>query len=224
MLTAIHSFEDDAESMLEAMALNGEMMTEIRRRGLAQYLTATPHHPSNAPGTFLYLELVRSMRDILVPNGWELAEESLSFTFNNDLSIALAVSSGNTHAGDPMRSPSFKYPRGPATQAAVSGNANQLGLFDRDPRFTEYAVPATPKRVDFEKFKTWWLLHHVDPGKGVMRAELSLPIKIGNSGETDRWESRIILDPIPFDEEPDTNRLDDAPDGPDFDVDVRKKA
>jgi len=224
MPTAIHSFEDDAESMLEAIGLNGETLSEICRRGLAQYLTATPHHPSNAPGTFMYMKLVRSMRDVLVPTAWESAEESLSFTFNNDLSVALAVSSGNIHAGNATKNPSFKYPKGPATQAAIAGNASQLGLFDGVPGFADYAAPVTPRRVDFETFKTWWLLHHVDPGKGVMRAELSLPVQIGNSSETNQWESRIILEPIPFDEEPDADRGGNASESPDFDVQVRKRA
>lgn len=225
MPTAIHSFEDDAESTLEAMALSGEVMAEICRRGLAQYHTATPHHPSNAPGSFLYFGLVQAIRDILIPTGaWELAEENLSLVFNEELAIAIAVSSGDIHTGDPSRNPSFKYPKGPTTLAAVAGNANQLGLFDGDPRFADYTLPTTRKRVDFEKFKTWWFLHHVDPNKELMRAELSLPTKIGSSGETNMWESRIILDPISFDEEPDAYRLDDAPDGPDFDVDVRRKA
>ena len=206
------------------MALSGATLQEICRRGLAQYLTATPYHPTNAPGTFMYHELVHAMRELLVPVGWEFAEESLSFTYNTSLSIALAVSSGNIHAGDPTQNPSFKYPKGPTTQAAVAGNASQLGLFDGVPGFAEYAASTTPKRVEFDTFKTWWLLHHVDPGKEVMRAELSLPVRIGNSSETNQWEARIILAPIPFDEDPHTDRVSDPSDGPDFDVEVRKKA
>lgn len=123
MATAIHSFEDDAESALEGMGLNGVMTAEICRRGLAQYLTATPHHPSNAPGSLLYLELVRSTRDILVPAGWEVCEEGLSLTFNEIRGIVIAVSSGDIHAGNPKKSPSFRYPKGPMTVAAVAGNA-----------------------------------------------------------------------------------------------------
>src|SRR5680860_222664 len=221
LFTAIHSFEDDAESVLKVMKLSGATMQEVCRRGLAQYLTATPYHPANAPGTFMYHGLVQAMRELLVPAGWELAEESLSFTFNTDLSIALAVSSGNIHAGDPTQNPSFKYPKGPTTQAAVVGNASQLGLFDGVPGFSEYAVSSFPKRIEFDTFKTWWLLHHVDRGKEVMRAELSLPVRIGNSGEMNQWESRVILEPIPFDESPTTDRADDFAAGPDFDVEVR---
>lgn len=224
MFPTIYSFEDDAESVLRDMSLSSSIMEEICLRGLAQYHTATPFHATNAPGTYLYHGLVHAMRELLVPEGWEFAEESLSFTFNSDLSIALAVSSGNVHAGDPTQSPAFKYPKGSITQAAIAGNASQLGLFDGVPGFADLAVPNTPKRVAFDTFKTWWLLHHVDPYKQVMRAELSLPVSIGVGSETNQWESRIILAPIPFDEEPDADRVDNDLDGPDFEVEVRKKA
>lgn len=224
LATAIHSFDDDAESILASMGLSGEVMQEICRHGLAQFFTATPYHPVNAAGTFLYHGLVHAMRELLVPQGWDLAEESLSFTYNPELSIAIVVSSGTSHAGDPTQNPWFKYPKGPTTQAAIAGNATQLGLFDGIPAFAEYASPLTPKRVNFDAFRTWWLMHHVDTSKGVMRAELSLPVRMGSSGESSEWESRIILAPIPFDDEPEPDTSQDAPDGPDFNVDVRKKA
>ncbi len=224
MSTAIHLFDDAAESALEAMGLNHALLAEVCRRGLAQFLTVTPHHPSNASGSFLHFELVRSLRDVLVPGGWEIDDETLSLTLNQNLAVAIAVASGDIHAGNPTRTPSFKYPKGTATHAAVDGNAGQLGLFDGLSGFAAFAPAATPKRVDFDKFKTWWLLHHVDTGKGVMRAELSLPIRIGNRGETNQWESRIILASIPFDEEPDVTPAGGEPDCFDFDVPVRKKA
>lgn len=224
MGTAIHSFEDDAESVLEAMGLTRAALEEICRRGLAHYLTATPYHATNAAGTYLYHAAVHAMRELLVPTGWEFAEESLAFTFNSDRAIALAVSSGNIHAGDPTQIPSFKYPKGPTTLAAVAGNARQLGLFDDVPGFTDYATALASKRVAFDTFQIWWLLHHVDLRKGVLRAELSLPVRIGTRSETNQWESRIILDPIPFEDAPDADRAGDPVDGPDFDVEVRKKA
>jgi hypothetical protein len=224
LFTAIHTFEDDAEPVLRSMGLSGSIMQDICRRGLAQYLTATPFHPVNAPGTFMYHGLVHAMRELLVPVGWEFAEESLSFTFNSESSIALVVSSGNVHAGDRTQGPWFKYPKGPTTQAAIVGNAIQLGLFDGVPGFAEFVLPSTPKRVDFDTFKTWWLLHHVDLSKGEMRAELSLPVGVSSRGEVSHWEIRIILEPIPFDEEPEADRIDNRGDGPDFEVEVRKKA
>lgn len=226
VISAIHSFEDDAETVLQAMALSSETMHEICHRGLAQYHTATPYHPTNAPGTFMFHGLVHAMRELLIPAGWEAAEESLSFTFHSELSIALAVSSGNIHAGDPTHSPSFKYPKGPTTQAAIVGNASQLGLFDNAPGLEEFvkSPSSTPKRIEFDSFQVWWLLHHVDLRKEVLRAELSRPVQIGTGEETNRWISRIILEPIPFDDSPDANHASNTPDGPDFDVDVRKKA
>ena len=224
MDTSTHTFDDDAVSMLEAMGLSGEIMNEICRRGLAEYFRATLYHPSNAAGTFLYHELVRATRELLVPNGWDFAEESLSFTLNRELSIALAVSSGNIYTGNRTRNPSSKYPKGPTTQDAIVGNARQLGLFDNIPSMTEFAQPRAAKHVDFNKFQTWWLIHYVDLHDQVMRAELSLPTSISSAGEINQWEIRIILDPIRFDEEPSVERSDSGPDDQDVIVEVRKKA
>jgi hypothetical protein len=223
--TAIHSFDDAAESVLEAMGLSGELLAEVCRRGLAQYLTATPFHPSNAPGLLLYLELVQSLRQALVPRGWDRDDDGLALTFHDGLGIAIAVRSGDAHAGDPKRTPSFRYPESTTMQAAIGGNARQLGLFDGTPGFAAFATPATPQRFDFGKFRTWWLLHHVDAGRGVMRAELSLPVGIGDSGEADEWETRIVLGPIPFDEELQVAPAGGGdPGGSEVDVPVRKKA
>ncbi len=224
MSTAIHSLEDDAESVLKAMGLSGEILAEVCGRGLAEFLTATPYHPSNAAGLLLYLELVQSLRQKLVPTGWEVDEGGLALTFNETLGIAIAVRSGDAYTGDPKRTPSFKYPESTTMHHAIGGNARQLGLFDEVPDFAAYVAPAPPKRVDFNKLHTWWLLHYVDTARGVMRAELSLPVNIGDNGETDQWEARIILASIPFDEEPQVEPAGGGPGGSDLDVPVRKRA
>jgi hypothetical protein len=223
--TAIHSLENDAEDVLQSMGLSGEMMAGICRQGLAHYLTATPFHPLNAPGLLMYLELVKAVREALVSTGWGLDEDGLALTFNEKRGIAIAVRSGDTAAGDPKKNPSFKYPESATMFEAIESNARQLGLFDGVAGFAAFATPEKPKRIDFRKFQTWWLLHHVDTGKNVMRAELSLPVKIGEGGEMDEWQTRIILGPIPFDDEPPVEPAGGVdPGGSEFDVPVRKKA
>ena len=221
----MYSYEDDAEPILETMGLSREIMADVCRRGLGKYLDATPFHPPNAAGLFLYLEMVQALRQHLVPTGWEQNDDGLALTIHEELGHAIAVRSGDAHAGDPDKTPSFKYPESTTMQQAIGGNARQLGLFDDKPGFEAYATPAAAKRVDFDKLRTWWLLHCVDTGRGVMRAELSLPVNIGENGETDQWETRIILDPIPFDEEPDVVLADGDDSGDSgFDIPVRKKA
>jgi len=221
LASVTHYFENDAETMLEAMGLSRETLAEVCRRGLAQYLTATPFHPCNAAGLLLYLELVQSLRQQLVLTGWEQADESLALTINEELGLAIATRSGDVHTGDPDKVPWFKYPESTTMEQAISGNARQLGLFDGVPGFAAFATPSIQKRVDFNKIRTWWLLHYVDTSRGVMRAELSLPVNIGE-GETDQWETRIILDEISFDEEPDVNPIADG--DSDLNIPVRKKA
>ena len=227
MLVAVHSFDDDAESVLSEMGLSGEVMYEVCRRGLAYYHTATPFHPSNAAGSFMHHELVRATRELLVPSGWDYVEQSLSLTFNRELSIAIAVSSGTSQVGDRDRHPSFKYPKGPTTQAAVVSNAIQLGLFDNVSDFQELSSSPIPKSINLDAFQTWWLLHHVDHRKEEMRAELSLPVVIRADGDINEWRIRIILEPISFDSAAHgkgAQSFDESRNGPDFNVEVRKKA
>jgi hypothetical protein len=224
--TAIHTFEneaDEVEELLRSMGLSGEALTDVCRQGLAEYLTATPFHPRNAAGSLMYLELVKALREKLVPAGWAIDEDGLALTFNEKLGIAIAVRSGDTHAGDSKKNPSFKYPESVRMLQAIELNA-QLGLFDGVPGLAAFATPERPQRVDHSKLQTWWLLHHVDTGRDVMRAELSLPVKIGEGGEMDQWKTRIILGSIPFDDEPRVvlAGADDLGDA-DIDVPVRKK-
>ena len=58
----------------------------------------------------------------------------------------------------------------------------------------------------------------------MMRAELSLPVGFSGNGDVTRWETRIILPAIPFDDEPIIKRADNDSDGVVFDVPVQKKA
>ena len=225
MSRAIHSFEDDADSILRSMGLNREILEEVCRRGLAQYFTATVHHAKNAAGSFFYHEAVRSLRDLLISTGWEHVNEGLELTFNPELKIAIAVSSGNTCVGDRHRQPAFKHPKGPMTGTAVAGNTRQLDLFEGITELASFALPTVPARVSFSEFQTWWLLHYVDQVHGNVRAELSLPILTAGSEETNQWEIRIVLDPISFDYElsvtSDDGRGDEG--SVNLDVDVRKK-
>lgn len=227
MTTVIHSFESDesdAESVLEAMGLNGNLLRNVCQNGLAAFLTATPYHPPNAPGSFLYHELVQSLRQALVPLGWEIDQSGLALTFNESLRIAIAVRSGNLYTGNPARTPWFRYPESTTMQEAIGVNARQLGLFDELSGFASLVTPSRSMRLDFSKVRTWWLLHFVDTARSVMRAELSLPTYINASGGTDPWEKRIILEPIPFDDEAKVELFGSDLGGSDFDVPVRKKA
>jgi hypothetical protein len=223
MTRSIHSFEDDAESILNSMGLRREILSEVCQRGLAQYLTATVHHPQNAAGSFFYHEAVRSLRDLLISSGWEHVSDGLELTFNSDRKIAIAVSSGNVNVGDRLRRPAFKYPKGPRTGAAVAGNTKQLNLFEGFANLQAYILPIPPQRVGFERFQTWWLLHYVDPISGKMKAELSLPIAIAGLDETNQFEYRIILDSINPSDDLNITHEGDGDDNPDLDVDVRKK-
>lgn len=216
---------DGAETLLESMGLNSGLLIEVCRRGLSQYLTATPFHAPNSAGSFLYHEVVPSLRQELVPLGWGFDDSSLALVFNEETKIAIAVRSGDSGTGDPEQTPWFKHSESSTMQFAFSGNALQLGLFDGIADLEEFAnPPKSRKGIDYSKFQTWWLLHHVDTFRRIMRAELSLPVSDGRDGMTHQWKTRIILDSIPFDDEPQLEPRGGDPGRSDFDVVVRKKA
>lgn len=224
MATALHTSEDDAESMLGQLGLDSATLREVCRRGVGQFLTATPHHPRNAGGSFLYFELVRSLRDLLSVSSWETCEDGLSLVFNEERRIAIAVFSGDGNTAKLDAVPWFRYERGQLTYAAIAGNANQLGLFDARPEFA-HLLPLMPRKlVDFGSYRTWCLLHFVDVVKSEFRVELSLPVGTNEQGDGDPWEHRIILDTVPFDDQPEISRPGDGPQGPELDIPIRKKA
>src|SRR3546814_20008010 len=66
---------------------------------------------------------------------------------------------------------------------------------------------------------TWFLLIHRAATE--VRCELSLPSQISPDGRITRWQERIMLPSIPLDG---AEIEIVAPEGPDFDIDVKRKA
>ena len=69
-----------------------------------------------------------------------------------------------------------------------------------------------------DKVSTWILLAH--HARNELRAELSLPLAVGNDGRVSVWQERIILRAQPLDGEP---VVVTPPSQPDIDVSVRRK-
>jgi hypothetical protein len=65
---------------------------------------------------------------------------------------------------------------------------------------------------------TWFLLLHQAASE--LRGELSLPSQMSPDGRITHWQERIILTSIPLDEAVTVA----APQGPDVDIDVKRKA
>jgi hypothetical protein len=194
---------------LAELGVTAEQLLDGVRAGELARASCTPHDPRLLPGVLAWGRTVRGLRERLCPLGWVRSEErSLATVGSPDGQITIGVSTGDEATGVESRSPRTKYPKGPATIAAV--DQNQLWLAIVEP-------PATSD--DTSDRVTWILLIH--RAKNEVRSELSLPAAIGDDGRIDSWSERIILPVIALDQGgPDDGGADDEPN---VDVEVSRR-
>ncbi len=163
--------------------------------------------------------MVRSLREYLLPAGWERSDENnYSLVINPTGTVAIAVATGDDATGRADVQPTTKSSKGPSTVEAVTSNQQQLDLV-----FPPVAVPAPVRAVSADEQRMTWILL-VHRGQGEVRCELSLPTSMGTDGRVDGWQERIILGAIPT--EPDMLEITppSPPDQPDINVDVKRRA
>lgn len=178
---------------------------EIERR------SCSPLEPSVAPGFKAWAGAVRTLAEQLMPRGWVLTEtKGLPRLLNPETRIAVAVVTGDEGTGSLTGAPKSKSPRGPQSAFLVRSNEVQLNLFEA-PRFRP--LPAEEEQI------TWWLLM-ASRGEAV-RAELSLPVGIGEDRRLAVWKERIILELGDLSLPPSSWNEDDSP--LEFEVNVRPR-
>jgi hypothetical protein len=104
--------------------------------------------------------------------------------------VAIVVSSGDANVGVPGRNPRSKNRKGSEAFWIVAVNEKQLPLFRDQPRFQP--LPRLEEQI------TWLLLIYSDEIQ-TLRAELSLPVGIDETGHVSQWQERIILNLPAFD-------------------------
>ena len=124
--------------------------------------------------------------------------------------MAIVVATGDEGTVIASKTPKTNYPKGTVTHEAVDVNRAQLDL----PGITPISDGTRPRAT------TYVLLIANQSGRGV-RAELSLPLEIGEDGRIELWAERIILPPLEDDGGEGARRGADR--GPDFDVDVVRR-
>ena len=195
---------------LADLGLTAEILYDAILRGETARDSCTANDPPNAPGFYSWAGTVRALRDILVPLGWVRNDDvNYSRIVNEVLNIAIAVVTGDEGTGNRDFNPKTKYPKGPATQAAVTLNQDSL--------FGQFSAP-----TENENENNWitWMLLRKRNGNTVY-AELSLPSLMSKDGQVERWESRIILEPMTFDPLID---IDEDSGEPPIDVLVRRRS
>jgi len=211
--TVVNTSTIDVVNALKQLGLTPEILIEAIRRGEIARDRCTANDPPNAPGFYAWAETVRALRDILMPQRWMRNDDAnYSRVVNADKTIAIAVVTGDDGTGIRDASPKTKYPKGPATQAAVFSNQQSL-------QFEGFA--AVEDEVD-EVAGSWvtWMLLRKRTGDSVF-AELSLPLSMTREGQVESWRIRIILDPLLID--PNIEVEDDSSEPP-IDVPVRRRS
>lgn len=197
---------------LAELGLTTEILIEAIIRGEIARDRCTANDPPCAPGFYAWSGTVRGLRDILLPQGWTRNDDdNYSRVVSPDKLIALAVVTGDDGTGNREVDPKTKYPKGPATQAAVSSNQWSLN-------FGEDASDESANE-DAETWITWMLLKKRS-GDSVL-AELSLPSSMTDDGQVESWQTRIILNPIVI--EPNIEVEDESSETP-IDVPVRRRS
>jgi hypothetical protein len=152
---------------------------EIDRR------SCSPLEPSVAPGFKAWAAGFRALAEQMVVRGWVKTEtKGLPRVLNPTTRVAVAVISGDEGTGIASAEPKSKSPRGAQSAFLVRSNEIQYSLFE-DSRFQP--LPAEEEQI------TWWLLIYSD-GVDIVRAELSLPVGMGEDRRLSVWKDRIIIE------------------------------
>jgi len=190
--------------------LTVEILEEVIKRGEIARDSCTKNDPPSTPGLVAWSASVRSLRDLLIPHGWERNDDqNFSTVVSPDKDVAIAIATGNEGTGDETRESNTKYARGAATQAAIEENRFLNSLF-------------APQSEETSKIRraTWVLLKRRARNGDTVYAELSLPAKMTKDGFVESWDTRIILEPILID--PSVILEDDSTE--EIDVPVIRKA
>ena len=184
MEAAVVTKDQDVAGRLNQLGLTLEVLAEAVRLGEARRADCTPNHPKNLPGFIGWGEIVRELRDRLLPHGWKRCSAGgLETVVSPDCKIAIAVRNGDDATGLAHRNPKPTHPFGTTLKDAAI--CNQITISCLDPKDELEELPAG--------CLTWVLLVHSSEHE--VRSELSLPI-LGEDRSPPEWESRIILPPI----------------------------
>ncbi len=184
--------------------------------GIAERRNLTANDPLWLWGILTTGKITRGLRDQLVQAGagWKISNKmNYATVIHPDGLLAIAVSSANGDAGNPLGHPSTRAEKGIATELAVK--SNQAGFYTIMPHDFPAPKPSMP---------TYLFLYNFDDDTGIVGAELSLPIGISEDGLIRAWQERIPLFPSPFDPVP--RVVDDDADGgggEDIDIEVERR-
>lgn len=219
MTEHVHIEPLDVSIRLDEMGLEQEALANVVRQGFYAFISCTENDAPLYPGLAAWNQMVRALREYLLPKGWIRSNEnSFPLVINPSGTMAIAVSSSDEQTGRIEASPATKSSKGPRTIEVVAANQEQLHLFCPEPSPVH---AETPDANSDNNRMTWYLLFHRAANE--VRCELSLPLSMGTDGRIVDWQERIILGTIPTDPEF-LELTPPAPPQPDIDVAIKRRA
>ena len=201
---------EDVDARLQDLGLERDPIVDVVKQGYFAYISSTDNHPPLYPGFVAWAEMVKGLREYLLPKQWTRCDKNnYSRVVNPNGTVSIAVATGDPGTGQAHSNPTTNAPKGPSTVEAVSLN---LDFFKPEPN-------ATANSSEDDELLTWILLVHRISAN--VLCELSLPLSMGDDGRVDLWRERLIIGSIPLD--PDPVKMT-PPSLPDIDVDVKRRA
>lgn len=143
-MMTVHVDVADVRSRLADLGLEETSIAEVVRRGYGVFISATANDPPLFPGFAAWAQMVRALREYLLPQQWERSDENnYSLVINPAGTVAIAVATGDDATGTTNANPTTKSSKGPSTVEAVTSNQFQLSL-----DFPPVPVPAPARPTD----------------------------------------------------------------------------
>lgn len=205
-----------SELLTAQFGVSTQDIHDVVRRIYAGFSVVTSLHPKGFSGTNAWAQGTSSMRELFIPMGWQPDDPSgQPRVVSRSRRVAITVSSGDPHTGDPHHDPQTRNDKGAQTSNSVSFNSRQGQLFE--------VVTATDRRAAqaSDAFALWIFLYYIDLDSGEVRFELSKPSDMSDANKVVGWSARMIFPPLNFRS---SFESDDEADGmPDIDIDVVPK-
>ena len=175
-----------ATARIQALGLENGWLIRAVHAGEIDRRNTSSLEPATASGIKAWCAAIRTLREETIELGeWDSEESNgLPRIVNKVTRVTVTACAGDENVGLVGREPKAKNPRGSSSVHIVRTNQRQLNLF------TQLRYQRNPETVEQ---LTWWLLYYSN-GEGLLRAELSLPVAIGEDSRFSDWSERIILD------------------------------
>ncbi|GAB3950360.1 hypothetical protein [Streptomyces sparsus] len=193
---------EQCRQRLAQLDFSTDLFHESLDLAVADVRTCTDFDAPAMRGFMFWSRTNRYLAEALNPEGWgRTSRDSILRMIHPSISHAVTAISAEGGVGDLKARVRSKNPKGPAMARLVEGNG-QFAFMTHDEVLYGRELDQIP---------TWCLLYKWD--KGVISAELSLPIKM-NGKFVDEWQERIPLFlPDLGDPGADIGLLDDPGDG-----------